>query len=79
MAAATLATNQSGQGIVKVFKFTAVSDTNTFAYSSSAAPKGWWVATTSSSSAAVQASWSAGTFTFKISTGSPDIALFVLL
>ena len=77
MAAATLASSSEGQSIVRVFKFTALADTNTFAYGGPA--KAWWVATTSSSSAAVQASYSSGTFTFKVSSGTPDAALFILL
>lgn len=79
MAAATFDSVNEGQGIVRAIKFTSVSDTNTYAYGGPT-PKAWWCAVSSaSSSASVQASLSSGTFTFKVSTGSPDVTLFILL
>lgn len=79
MAAATLASVSEGQSVVRAFKFTALADTNTMDYSGPA-PKAWWMDTTSSGvTAKVSASYSSGVFTFKVSTGTPDSTLFILL
>lgn len=76
MAAATLANNTNGQGIIKVFSFTSVADASTFAY---AGPVKSWQVTNKTDSSSVNATLSSGTFTFKVATGTPDCDLWVLL
>jgi hypothetical protein len=76
MAAATLANNSSGQGIVKVFSFTSVADASTFAYSG---PVKSWTCTNKAASNYVTAAYSAGVFTFKVASGTPDADLWILL
>jgi hypothetical protein len=78
MAAVALVSVKEGQSIVRCLNFSSVSDTNTYAYAGPA-PKAFWTSVTSSSTAAVNASFSSGTFTFKVSSGSPDVSLFILL
>jgi hypothetical protein len=78
MAAATFASSAEGQSVVRVFNFTSVADTNTFAYGGPA-PRAFWTSVTTSSTAAVNASYSSGTFTFKVSAGTPNVSLFILL
>lgn len=76
MAAATLANNSSGQGIVKIFSFTSVADASTFAYSG---PVKSWQVSNKTDSSSVNAAFSSGTFTFKVATGTPDVDLWIVL
>ena len=78
MAAVTIASSTEGQSIVRVFKFTSVGDADTYSYKGPA-PKAFWTSVTTSSTAAVNASFSGTTFTFKVSAGTPGVSLFILL
>lgn len=75
MAAATLASNKSGQGIIKVFSFTAVGSGSTFAYSG---PVKSWVGVNKTTADALSVSFSSGTFTFTVAN-TPDCDLWVIL
>lgn len=78
MAAATLANNLSGQGIIKVFSFTSVADASTFSYTG---PVKSWSVTNKTDGTTLSASFSSGDqlFTFNIPSGTPNADLWILL
>jgi hypothetical protein len=80
MSAATLDLSNSGQGIFKIFKFTSVTDAQTFA--GPANPKAFWAQVTgdpsTNTSAGVNVTESSGTYTFYPGVNSLNITLFVV-
>jgi hypothetical protein len=77
----TADSSASGQGIIKIFKFTTVVDGDTF--TGPASPKAFWVFSNGNpgtqAAAGMCATESAGTYTFYPGTDSLDATLFVLL
>jgi hypothetical protein len=80
MAVQTAATSVSGQGIIKIFTFTSVSDTDTF--TGPASPKAFWAAMignpSTQASAGIAVTESAGTYTFYPGENSLGVTLFVV-
>lgn len=71
-----------GSGLVRAYKFSTVTNGDTFVYDNStnkdaAPPQAWWIENTSDA-AKVTATLSSGTFTFAVSTGTPNFTLFIL-
>lgn len=75
MGAITAASSNSGQGVLKVFKFTAITDNDTF--TGPAAPKAYWLASESTTVGA-NAVESSGTYTFHTGGDGAAGTLFVL-
>lgn len=77
----TAASSSSGQGIIKIFKFTTVVDADTFVGPPS--PKAFWAAGIGNpgtqAAAGVHATESAGTYTFYPGTDSLEVTLFVVI
>ena len=77
----TAASASSGQGIIKIFKFTTVMDGDTFVGPPS--PKAFWVTGIGNpgtqAAAGVHATESSGTYTFYPGTDSLEATLFVVL
>lgn len=74
MAAATLANNNSEQGIIKIFSFSSVGSGSTFAYSGTVRS---WHTTNKTTTDALSATFSSGVFTFTVAN-TPDVDLWVL-
>jgi hypothetical protein len=79
--AITAASSGGGQGIIKWFKFSSVSDADTFAGPKT--PKAFWAQVTAdpttNTSAGVNVTESSGTYTFYPGVDSLTITLFVVL
>lgn len=80
MAALSLASSTSGQGVISVYKFAAVSDADTFA--GPATPKAFWAQVTgdptTNTSAGVNVTESSGTYTFYPGVDALGVTLFVI-
>lgn len=81
MADATLASSTSGQGIFKIFKFTSVTDAQTF--TGPVSPKAFWAIVTTdpstNTSAGINVTESSGTYTFYPGVDTVGVTLFVVV
>ncbi len=80
MGVITAASTASGQGIIKVFKFSAIGDGDTFEGPDT--PKGFWAQTTAdpttNTSAGIDVAESGGTYTFYPGIAALSGTLFIL-
>ncbi len=78
MGVITSATEVSGQGIIKIFTFSAVTDADTFA--GPVSPKAFWAQVTAdpttNTSAGINVTESAGTYTFYPGVNALTVTLF---
>ena len=81
MSVLTAATNPSGQGIIQIFTFAAITDGDTFV--GPANPKGFWTSGTANvstqASAGVATTESSGTYTFYPGEDALSGTLFVII
>jgi hypothetical protein len=82
MAAITVDHVIEDSGPIKVYRFDSVATTNTWVYDSNStadapSPIAWWIENIEDS-AKVTATYSSGSFTFTVSTGTPAIDLFIV-